>query len=203
MRVGSHRISGIALLVAATPPLLAGVALIYLQTKCPSLVAAYQPVFAPVAGLISAVTAILAGLLFATFTIEANTKNAKVKTAYDSIAKKQWDKDFIAARETFLSLLRKKDVDISAYVSPEEHEYNEAKSYCEALRNIANDYELTAVGIKQHVLDEDLIKLYNRSAMIRDYNVLKPYILAVRKKTGNDKIFKEFEALAQKWVKEG
>lgn len=158
----------------------------------------YQGILPPMAVLISALTAMLGGFLFASFSIEAQTRNAKVKAAYDSIAKKQWDKDYIAARETYLTIQRK-GLDPSHFILPDDHEFAEAKAYCEALRNITNDYELTAIAIQQNVIDEDFIKQWHRSTMIRDFKVLSPYIYAVRTKAGSDRIYREFELLVRRW----
>lgn len=198
MKIGSHRLSGIAFTAVAAPPLIAGAAFLYLQIFYPAAMTFYQGILPPIAVLISALTAMLGGFLFASFSIEAQTRNAKVKAAYDSIAKKQWDKDYIAARETYLTIQRK-GLDPSNFVLPDDHEFAEAKAYCEALRNIMNDYELTAIAIQQNVIDEEFVKQWHRSTMIRDFKILSPYIYAVRTKAGSDQIYREFEILIHRW----
>jgi hypothetical protein len=202
MKIGSHRVSGPALVVIAAFPVIAGAAFVYLNTYYPAAAERYQPIFPPIAVMVSALTAMLGGFLFATFSIEAQTRNAKVKAAYDAIAKKQWDKDYIAARETYLSIQRK-GLDVTNFLSPDDHEFAEAKARCEALRNIMNDYELTAIAIQQKVFDEDFVKLWHRTSMIRDYKILRPYIYAVRSKANSDVIYKEFETLIQRWELDG
>lgn len=200
MKVGGHHISWWYICALAAPTLFAGAAFSFFAFKSPQLVLQYAAIFSTLAILISGLSAALAGLIFASVNIQAQTRNAKVKAAYDAVAKKQWDKDHIAARATFLDLLRKK-ADLSQYVVPDDHEFSEAKSYCEALRNICNDHELTAIAIEEHVIDENFLKKWSRSSLMDDFEKLKPYIQAVRDKIGNKAIFVNFENLARRWGK--
>ena len=148
--------------------------------------------------MIGALTATITGVVFATYSIEAQTRNAKVKATFDFLNKMQWDNDYLTARETYLSLVRAKE-DLTRYLAPKDHEYAEAKARCEALRNITNDLELTAIAIERHVLDEEFVKSYHGTAMRRDFKALRPYIQAVRIYADNDKIFINLEKLVNRW----
>nr|WP_306293096.1 DUF4760 domain-containing protein [Haemophilus quentini] len=46
-----------------------------------------------------------------------------------------------------------------------------------------------------------LSKRMSESSVIKDWNTLKPYIMELRRVSGdNDKLFCEFEWLATKWI---
>ncbi|MBD0865679.1 MAG: DUF4760 domain-containing protein [Rhodobacteraceae bacterium] len=49
------------------------------------------------------------------------------------------------------------------------------------MRIVLNNDELMCIGMKQGILDENVIKEYDHSAYLRDFARMKPYIDAIRK----------------------
>lgn len=76
-----------------------------------------------------------------------------------------------------------------------EHESNN-----ETVLAVLNSIEFICVGIKEGIFDEAVYKRMSRSSVIQDWKTLKPYIMELRRQNGNnEKLFCEFEWLAQKW----
>jgi hypothetical protein len=67
--------------------------------------------------------------------------------------------------------------------------------------DVLNSIEFICVGIKEDLFDEAVYKRMSESSVIKDWNTLKPYIMELRRVSGdNDKLFCEFEWLATKWI---
>lgn len=211
MRIGTHKFSLLGLCIAAAPPFLVGAVLIFVRVYKADFIDQYKDIFTPVAAMSGVIATIISALVVASFTAEANTRNAKVKAAWDALAKKQWDKDYITARETFVKLQRR-DVAFSKYANLSPGQSEEFHTELEAILNIANDYEIMAIGIDQHVLDEGVIRETFRSAWIDDYKTLSPFFTAIREEKkikgedgkertqkANRKFFIVFEKYATKW----
>ena len=201
-----HSISKRAILTSAIPIISVGVVFVYLYCEHPLILHTHQYLIGPVAILAGGLTAIITGLNYTLHSTKVQTHNSKVKAAHDTISKKMWDKDYIAARERFIALTTNK-ADLSIFLSFEDNSLSEAdakehKLNADAIRNIVNDHELTAISIRQNVIDEDFIKLWHKTSMIREFSELKPFIIAVRQQVGNNRIYCEYEELLKKWEDE-
>ncbi len=202
MRLGRHNLSFIGLCLAAAPPLFAGAAFVYAKTYYSDVIDDYKDIFGPIAGMVSAVAAILAALVVANFTTEAATRNSTVKAAWEALAEKQWDKDYIAARERY-------EVSFAQGLAPQDLVFIGSDADAEsilastAIKNILNDYEMMALGIKMHVLDEALVNASMRRTWITDYRYLLPTIQKIRKSDGGyDRYFRDFQYVSEKWMAE-
>lgn len=83
------------------------------------------------------------------------------------------------------------------------HEKGEHESQNSTILAVLNSIEFICVGIKEGIFDEAVYKRMSRSSVIHDWHTLKPYIMELRRlNNNNDKLFCEFEWLAQKWIKE-
>ncbi|MFD1244788.1 DUF4760 domain-containing protein [Paralysiella testudinis] len=59
------------------------------------------------------------------------------------------------------------------------------------------------MGIKENIFDEAVYKRMSKSSVVKDWKTLKPYIMELRRiNDNNDKLFCEFEWLANRWIKE-
>ncbi|MDB5522501.1 MAG: hypothetical protein JWM58_264, partial [Rhizobium sp.] len=202
----NHQIKIRDMIPTAAPTLIAVAAFFLLWKSSPIYFEKYSYLMSPAAVFVSVLTAIITGWIFTSHTVKAQTQNAKVKAAYDACFEKQWDEDYIKARSLYVDLILK-EANLAEYLSFEKTTDDETRDitkaeYCEAVRNIANDLELTAVGIKQNILDEDFISLMYRGSMKRDFKKLKPYIDAVRTQAKNDKIYIQFDELIVRWENE-
>lgn len=69
------------------------------------------------------------------------------------------------------------------------------------IRTVLNNYEFIAAGIKEGAFDEEIYKRMKRSILIRDWDALSAYVAEVRRRTHREKIFIEFQWLAERWKK--
>lgn len=72
----------------------------------------------------------------------------------------------------------------------------------QAILDVLNNYEFMASGIKEGAFDEDIYKRMKCSLIINDWKKLDLYVFALRKKEKRDKLFSEFQWLAEKWKTE-
>lgn len=201
MKLGAHELSLSGLFWAAAPPILVGAAFVYVRLKYPAFVTEWKEFLSFLGTLLGAISAIPLAIVIAAFSAEATTRNSKVQTAWEALSKKQWDKDYLKARETYLKLVAR-NAALSKYAHKPVDLSDDFIAEFEAVMNIANDYEIMAVGIKRHVLDEGVIRDAFRTAWIEDYKALSPFFDAVREESKNDRYFKEFKAIAKRWKDE-
>jgi Domain of unknown function (DUF4760) len=79
-------------------------------------------------------------------------------------------------------------------------EENSEKQQTILIEEMLNQYELVALGVRMGTLDEHFYKLWYRTSLITDYHRLKPFIEEVRRWTGVDTYFYQFEMLANRWA---
>ena len=72
----------------------------------------------------------------------------------------------------------------------------------DVIKKVFNYYEATAIGIKRHALDEDLVKSWWRKRYILDWIEYADYIRSKRKTHKLPKLFIEYESLVRKWATE-
>lgn len=65
--------------------------------------------------------------------------------------------------------------------------------------DVLNAIEFTAVGIKEGIFDESVYRRMSGSSVLADWKTLKPYIMELRRLNNNDRLFCEFEWLADRW----
>lgn len=199
MLFGAHRLKPKYIAYGFAPVIMTGASLLGLILWDPSNLA---PMLAgPLAAVISAGMAAYFGMLFASFTIDAQTKNAKVKAAFDMIFKKQWDKDYLGMRKLFIEMVSNEE-DLKQYIYPGTPGDEAHQLKAEALRSIINDYELTAIAIKNHVIEGDVIKQWQRGGIISDMAAVAPVIAEVRRVNSNNRVWIEIEDLLHKWTRE-
>lgn len=62
-----------------------------------------------------------------------------------------------------------------------------------------NNYEFIATGIKEGAFDEEIYKRVTRSLFLKDWNGMCSWIVELRRITGVETIYSEFEWLAMRW----
>lgn len=134
-------------------------------------------------------------------------KASRVKETFDTLNKKQWDKDYILASSVFKKAIESGDDGLTKSIMAEEANENDVSedqnemSVATAARLIMNDYELMFISVEQGVLDEKLYRLWKGSSIIRHYDVTKSYVESMRISTKNKTLFKVFQRNAEKWKK--
>lgn len=69
------------------------------------------------------------------------------------------------------------------------------------IKTMLNNYEFIAAGIKEGAFDEEIYKRMKRSILIRDWDAFSAYVAELRRRTNRNKIYIEFQWLAERWRK--
>lgn len=62
-----------------------------------------------------------------------------------------------------------------------------------------NHFELVAVAIKHNIIDKNLYAEWFKGSYVKTWNETNPFVAELRRKSGNSRVFIEFEALAKEW----
>ena len=77
--------------------------------------------------------------------------------------------------------------------------FNEKHDERHSLLSILNYFELLSISIDNNVADEYMLKQFFRGIVVYHYNNMASIIEIRRQKSNNQKIFKDFQNLAEKW----
>lgn len=139
------------------------------------------------------VSAIVGGSI-ALHSIRTQRGIARKRATLDLLVQKEWDRAYIEARAEFIAL---RDASSGlAFWAAQEHRNSPQVTI---IRNMLNDYELIAVGIREGILDEALYKRWFKTAFLKDMEAAAGFIDLIRKSAGTAAIFAEAEWLARKW----
>lgn len=127
----------------------------------------------------------------AIWAILAQRSTAKAQASLDYLARGLYDKDIIAARAAF-GRLSKAHNDLSQFADP----IHDGGPDTTAIDLVLNDYELIAIGIQRGIIDCELFKMWNKTAVTFTWRHAKPYADAVRRRANRSAIFVEVERMA-------
>jgi hypothetical protein len=111
------------------------------------------------------------------------------------ITNSESDKDLIKARQQFITLAK-----ASGGLAPWADADKEQTDEAQAIRLILNDFELISISIQFGVMDNALIRRFERGSIIRYWFYAAPYVYALRGRLGSDSLYHEFEEMAR-WMK--
>lgn len=134
-------------------------------------------------------------IVFSVRQTKRNERKARQRATIDLALHERVDGQFIASRKRFAEL-RDKDA-LTALACNEDA----SKEDNDAIMGYLNHYEFLACGIFEDAIDGELYKRMMRSSVIRDWKVLKPYVMELRNKRNNQKIYCELEKLVALWKK--
>lgn len=112
----------------------------------------------------------------------------------DLILHQESDRELVEARVEFNKI--KAAPDRPSLLGRPEHK-NDPNA--QIVRRVLNVHELTAVAIKEGVIDECVYRSWFNTTYIKDYEAMKDYIAEARKTYENPNAFAEFEAMALRW----
>ena len=127
-------------------------------------------------------------------TIRQQRLIARRRATIDFIEKRKWDADYLTARQAFILLRDDKDRPIEYWADPQQQDRPERTT----IRNILNDYELMAVGIREDIFDESLYRQWWKSTLLADWQATNAFIEAVQSEI-KPQIYSNFRELADAW----
>jgi Domain of unknown function (DUF4760) len=141
------------------------------------------------------ITATLAALL-ATWGVITQRLVTRRLTTVQRLTELEADLDMINARKLF-NTLSAAGGKLSTYTQASDLSDDES----DAVRLVLNDFELTSLGIQFGILDFRIVRLFQRSTVLRDWTRAAPFVYKLRAEIGNPYIYYEFESLAH-WFQE-
>ena len=70
------------------------------------------------------------------------------------------------------------------------------------IRAFLNHYELVATGIRHEIINGPFYAEWSRTVLVKNWNISKNFVAAVRTITKRDVALREFQNLAEKWERE-
>ena len=132
---------------------------------------------------------------FSVVQTKRNERKARQRATIDLALHERIDEQFLACRKKFAELRDKQQLTALA-CSPDA-----TKEDNDAIMGYLNHYEFLACGIFEDAIDGELYKRMMCSSVIRDWEALKPYVMELRNKRNNTKIYCEYEKLVELWKK--
>ncbi len=147
------------------------------------------------ATLIAAAVALVGGLFFVRYQIK-NRKKLQQKALSIEAMRLLWSDRLL---EDDIREVRKAS-DISQY-APERGETHPYDEPWEETRNrivrVINYYEMLSVGVHEGIYDRDIIKRYNKSQIIKLFDLTLPFIEKIREEYNSQSLAVEFEKFAR------
>lgn len=123
-----------------------------------------------------------------------NRKIARRRGTMDLILHQESDRELVEARVAF-NKIKAGPIRPSLYGQADRKNEPEAQ----IIRRVLNVHEMTAVAIREHVIDERVYRSWFNGTYLSDYEAMKDYIVEARKTYENPRAFCEYEALALRW----
>ncbi|MEQ8968029.1 MAG: DUF4760 domain-containing protein [Azospirillaceae bacterium] len=137
--------------------------------------------------------AILLSAVVALFSVAASRVATKRRAAIDLIVRSE-SGAFQESRAVFKDVLAN-GVLLNLLNPRSAEDFSRRRSVQELL----NHYELVAISIRENIVDENIMKLYQRRSVIDYWDDAKEIVTEARRLTENDNIFHNFEWLAERW----
>lgn len=115
---------------------------------------------------------------------------------FEHIVQVESDNDMIEARENFIEFTT-----IPGKMSELAHPATISSKEAQYVTRFINNWENISIGIQLNIIDFELIKRYNKSAIINHWDSASQFVSELRKTTGNRFYYHEFEELAR-WMRD-
>lgn len=142
------------------------------------------------------------GVVVAIITIIYNVKTAKKTQTANFLFESRKDRDYIDSLH-MLKRVHQSGKSFRSYVFPgpgasiTEDEMEERRKF----QYILNFYERVAVGIRQDIYNEEMIKRTSYTTVIETWDIAEPLIRAIREHIHSETTYQEFEWLVVRWKK--
>lgn len=142
--------------------------------------------------------AIILTALFAAWAVYSSRQLTQRKNSADVIFNSKNDEKLRAGIKVICKLNNNPDIEISKYaydLTNDTHMQDDAT----AINYVLNYYEYVAVGVKERIYDEAILKKSSYTTLVHMYEFCEPYIKNIRRQNQRPTVWCEFEALAKKW----
>jgi hypothetical protein len=128
------------------------------------------------------------------FGLRDQRRVARQRVTLEHVARIDRDKDMIEAKGFFIQYCAEagKLASLAQQISSTEAQY---------VTRILNNWELISIGIQMDIIDFEVLKRYNKSAIINHWDSASQFVLELRKLKANRMYYHEFEELAR-WMRD-
>ncbi len=138
--------------------------------------------------------AVLFSAIAAFHIIRDNRRIARRRGTMELILHQESDRELVNARVAFNKI--KAGPTRPSHFGKTDHK-NDPEA--QIIRRVLNVHEMTAVVIREGVIDERVYRSWFNGTYISDFEAMKDYIDEARRTYENPRIFCEYEALAIRW----
>jgi Domain of unknown function (DUF4760) len=114
----------------------------------------------------------------------------------DLVVTQNQDEKLAAARQHILSLHEEKTQNFAKFLE------DRTSQDFQRIMMVLNNHEFIACGIKRRALDEIMYKRMYCSAVLRDWQSCSGMVAELRRSTGKETLFQDFEWLVNRWIKD-
>jgi len=143
----------------------------------------------------SAVAALVGGLVFIRYQIRKQ-RELQQKTLSMEAMRRLWsNRSFEDDIREVLGIN-----DISRYAEKRDDVRTDDEQWAENrewIVRVINYYEMLSVGVHEGIYDRNIIKRYNKSQIIKLFNLTRPFIEKIREEYNNQSLAMEFEKFAR------
>ncbi|MDD9799352.1 MAG: DUF4760 domain-containing protein [Gammaproteobacteria bacterium] len=145
--------------------------------------------------MISAAVALVGSLIFVRYQIK-DRKKLQQKTLSMEAMRLLWSDRLL--EDDIRKVLKVSDISQYAQKRGKTHacdkQWEETRN---RIVRIINYYEMLSVGIHEGIYDRNIIKRYNKSQIIKLFNLTRPFIEKIREEYNNQSLAMEFEKFAR------
>jgi len=145
--------------------------------------------------LISAAVALVGSLIFVRYQIK-DRKKLQQKTLSMEAMRLLWSDRLL--EDDIRKVLKVSDISQYAQKRGKTHacdkQWEETRN---RIVRIINYYEMLSVGVHEGIYDRNIIKRYNKSQIIKLFNLTRPFIEKIREEYNNQSLAMEFEKFAR------
>jgi len=141
---------------------------------------------------------------FAGWSIYSARNIAKKKAAIDLMERSIENIVLTKATEKVRKIHLDSNIEIAVFAygkKPDNHENDGFVRDRDAIRKVLNFHEHMAVGIKNNIYDEKVLKEQRYTSTVELWKMIESFVLKRREITKSDTLYQEFEVLAKKWKK--
>ena len=146
--------------------------------------------------LITAGAILLSGLI-AAVAIYHNLSTARRRATIDVVMHEKMNPTLVTARRAVLTL-HESGAEFIKFALKE----NVGSEETTQILTLLNFREFVAAGIREKAFDEAMFKRIQFSVVTRDWSNCKGFIMELRKSRDRGTLFKEYEWLAERWLKD-
>jgi len=141
---------------------------------------------------------------FACWSIYSARSIAQKKAAIDLMERSIENIVLTKATETVRKIHLDSNIEISVFAygkRPDNHEVDGFVRDRDAIRKVLNFQEHMAVGIKNNIYDEKVLKEQRYTSTVELWKMVESFVRKRREITKSDTLYQEFEKLAKDWKK--